>query len=172
PPNLVRLAMAEAAANRASYLSWPTWPEEQRERMIGLVRPEADFLKRNADLMGRGKPREDVILFLPFRRWQQTSDCVASRLAQTLSAANVPYGIICEDDLHVFLVGAKKGSAKVLLVESPSVFSADEQNWLGNFLRSGGAMITANKADWLQEIRQATGGSSIIVEGPSAGRAR
>ena len=31
---LVRLAMAEAAANGASHLWWPTWPEQERQRMM------------------------------------------------------------------------------------------------------------------------------------------
>jgi hypothetical protein len=47
PPNLVRLAMAEAAAHSASYLSWATWPEKERQRMIEAIRPESDFLRAN-----------------------------------------------------------------------------------------------------------------------------
>src|SRR3989442_58304 len=108
PPNLVRLAMAEAAANRASYLSWPTWPEEQRARMISMIRPEADFLRRNADLVNKGVPRQDVVLFLPFRKWLESGECRASRLAGELSRANVAYGVICEDDLPGFLERAGK----------------------------------------------------------------
>ena len=69
PPNLVRLAMAEAAANESSYLGWPPWPEAQRERMIRAIRPEADFLKVNASLLNNAEPRCDVALFLPFRKW-------------------------------------------------------------------------------------------------------
>jgi hypothetical protein len=57
PPHLMRLAMAEAAANGASYLSWPTWPEEQRARMIAEVRPEAEFLRRNEALLNDVAPR-------------------------------------------------------------------------------------------------------------------
>ena len=48
PPHLVRLGMAEATANGAGYLGWPTWPENQRQRMIDLVRPQADFFRTNA----------------------------------------------------------------------------------------------------------------------------
>jgi hypothetical protein len=47
-PNLVRLAMAEAAAHRASYLAWPTWPENVRQKMIAAIRPQADLLRKNA----------------------------------------------------------------------------------------------------------------------------
>ena len=67
-PHLVRLSMAEAAANGASHLWWPTWPEEQRQRMISLVRPQADFLRQNAALFQGARPRCDVALFLPFRK--------------------------------------------------------------------------------------------------------
>src|SRR5689334_24969958 len=75
PPNLMRLAMAEAAAHGASYLAWPTWPPEQRQRMIDAIRPEADFLRDNAPLLDGASPRADVLLFLPMRGWLDTSDC-------------------------------------------------------------------------------------------------
>jgi hypothetical protein len=57
PPNLMRLAMAEAAAHDASYLAWPTWPEKERARMESLVRPEADFLRQNQQLLNDTVPR-------------------------------------------------------------------------------------------------------------------
>ena len=57
PPNLMRLAMAEAAAHGASYLSWPTWPDAQREHMTAAVRPMADFLRRARGLLNGAKTR-------------------------------------------------------------------------------------------------------------------
>jgi hypothetical protein len=73
PPSLVRLALAEAAAHGSSYLSWPTWPEPERQRMISLIRPEVDFLRHNASLLNDAQPRLDAILFLPFRKWVTTN---------------------------------------------------------------------------------------------------
>src|SRR5205823_4597997 len=61
PPNLTKLAMAEAAAHGASYLMWPTWPPEQRERMIAAIRPESDLLHENADLLNDATVLADVI---------------------------------------------------------------------------------------------------------------
>ena len=55
-PHLVRLALAEAAANGASHLWWPTWPEPQRERMISMVRPEVEFLREHV----QGFPSTDL----------------------------------------------------------------------------------------------------------------
>src|SRR6185436_12689961 len=132
-PNLVRLAMAEAAANGSSYLAWPTWPEEQRERMISTIRPEADFLSRNAELLDKGTPRQDVTLFLPFRKWLETGDCAASKLAAELGRANIQYAVICEDDLTAFMRERKETSkgqtqrAKVLLMESPTALLPQEK---------------------------------------------
>src|SRR5262249_13677354 len=63
PPNLVRLAMAEATAHDASYLCWPTWPENERSRMIESIRPQAEFFRGNQQLFHRASPRRDVLLF-------------------------------------------------------------------------------------------------------------
>src|SRR4029077_18219035 len=97
PPCLVRLAMAEAAANDASYLSWPTWPENERSRMSSLIRPEADFLRHNAGLFDNTRARRDVVLFLPFSQWLVTNQCQAATLAADLARANVQFEVICED---------------------------------------------------------------------------
>ena len=90
PPNLVRLAMAEAAAHEASYLLWPTWPEKERTRMCGAIRPQADLLRNNAKLLNDTRPRADVLLFLPFRRWLETADCHAWRTGLALHPCTRP----------------------------------------------------------------------------------
>jgi hypothetical protein len=161
-PHLVRLAMAEAAANGASYLSWPTWPEKERSRMISTVRPQADFLRRNAKYLNDAPPRRDVLLFLPFRRWTETDHCAASTLAAALTRANVQYEVICEDDLNQ----RSLRRTKVLFAASPSDFTATEQRTLDQFSRSGGAIVTAGHTDWLKELQTKVGTPSIRLQGP------
>jgi hypothetical protein len=97
PPSLMRLAMAEAAAHGASYLSWPTWPENERKRMSDAVRPEAEFLREHADLLNDTKRRDDAAVYLPFENWVQTADCAELGIARQLSAANVQFSVFTDD---------------------------------------------------------------------------
>ncbi len=75
PLNLCRLAMAEAAAHGASYLAWPTWPENERAKMAAGLKPEAEFLREHADLLNGTQVRADALVFLPFRQWVETASC-------------------------------------------------------------------------------------------------
>ncbi len=179
PPNLVRLAMAEAAANGAFYLCWPTWPEAQRERMITEIRPEADFLRRNAELIGSGAPRQDVVLFLPFRKWLETGNCAASHLAAELSRQIIPYKVICEDELAAFLLQKEESKrnqesnpARVLVAESPTVFAPQEVPQVDVFRANGGILVTSDKKNWLEQIRHANGELLLDVSAPPSLRAR
>jgi hypothetical protein len=187
PPHLVRLAMAEAAANNASYLSWPTWPEKERQRMISLIRPQADFLRHHASLLNDTRARCEVVLFLPFRNWVVTDQCRASRLAAEMTRANVQFEVICEDGLQPGLerriLSGKDPAAmspalperlrgtKLLLAASRSDFTKSELKPLETFTRAGGSIITAENTDWLQDVQAAIGEPSIRMEGPSTVRA-
>ncbi|MCI0492208.1 MAG: hypothetical protein L0Z07_04640 [Planctomycetes bacterium] len=167
-PHLTRLAMAEAAAHNASYLSWPTWPEDQRTRMIAAVRPQADFLRLNEALLNDAPIRSDAILFLPFRRWLETEHCTVSDLAATLTKANIQYRVICEDD---FKSPELHGNTSVLVVESRSVFTPAEKAVADEFEQSGGYIVTADKTDWLTQVRTAIGIPSVVIDGPPTVRA-
>jgi hypothetical protein len=183
PPNLVRLAMAEAAAHDASYLSWPTWPENQRDRMSKGIRPQADLLRENAVLLNDTKPRRDVILFLPFRRWVESPRCVPSELAARLTAANVQYGVVAEDDF-IATVTPKPGDVpaaglrtapgmpvrQVCLVESRSVLLPEEVVALGEYEAAGGLIVASDEGDWMKSIETAIR-PSIEVKGPPTVRA-
>ncbi|MGI8967244.1 MAG: hypothetical protein ACR2H1_14315, partial [Limisphaerales bacterium] len=144
-PNLVRLAMAEAAAHNASYLSWPTWPTNERPRMIETIRPQADLLRANEKLLNETRARRDVVVFLPFRRWMETDNCVAGNLAAELSRANIPFEVICEDDFDLANLKPAKSRWPVLLVESLSVFNEKEKATLKKFEQSGGQVIAADQ---------------------------
>jgi hypothetical protein len=168
PPDLMRLAMAEAAAHGASYLSWPTWPEDVRQHMIDAVRPESDFLRQNAALLNDTRPRADVLLFLPFRQWEETTDCRALKIARDLEEANVQFKVVCEDDLAQAL-GAKPSS--VLLIESPSILNPSETKLLDTFKASGGQVILAQDAHWLAAMQNTVRHSVAIVQGPPTLRA-
>jgi hypothetical protein len=172
PPNLVRLAQAEAAAHRASYLSWPTWPEKERERMGSLIRPQAEFFRHNAKLLNESVPRADAVLFLPFRKWQTTTQCAASRLAATLTRANIQYVVLCEDDLisPAFKMAAQRG-AKALITEALADFTPDEMTMVRAFQQVMGNVVTADRTNWLREVRARIGLPSIELEGPPTVRA-
>ena len=168
PPNLMRLAMAEAAAHRASYLAWPTWPESERTRMIAAVRPQADFLRRHELLLNDTSPRADVILFLPFRRWVETDQCAASGIAAALTQANIQYRAIGDDDFdptHLPATGAG------LLIESKAILNPLETSAINRFQRSGGKIVTADSPDWLASLRSNLAAPSITIAGPSTIRA-
>ena len=187
PPHLVRLAMAEAAANNASYLSWPTWPEPERQRMISLIRPEADFLRRNAALLNDTQARRETVLFLPFRNWLETNQCRASRLAADLVRANVQFEVICEEALRPgpeprlqggkfpapaspALPEALRGT-RLLVAAARSDFTKDELKLVEKFTRAGGLVITAERQDWLEEVQAALAPPAIRVSGAPAVRA-
>jgi hypothetical protein len=191
PPNLVRLAMAEAAANGAAYLSWPTWPEGERTRMIEGIKPEADFLRQNSAWLNKSEGRADVVLFLPFRKWLETDTCLASQLAASLTAANVQYEVICEDDLAERKVPAVLSRSGILLTGSMEDFTENERRLVAKFTRGGGIVITAEqdahqepgaiksrrssaraiKPDWLSSVKTAVGNPSVVVQGPATIRA-
>jgi hypothetical protein len=167
PPNLVRLAMAEAAANGASYLSWPTWPENQRQRMIDAVRPQADWLRENEALLNDAAFRADVVLFLPFRRWVDVEQCAASGLAATLSQANIQYRVISEDDFEL----SNAGPRTVLLVESLGVLTQQEKAIVEVYENKGGRVVTAEHSEWLKLLPEAIGTPSIGLQAPPTVRA-
>lgn len=168
PPNLVRLAMAEAAANGASYLAWPTWPEERRAKMIADIRPQAEFLRNHETLLNDTRRRADVLLFLPFRNWLQAAKCKTSELAAALTRANVQYAVLCEDNLS----NARRLSrAKVLVVGSMADFREDELRVAKRFIAKGGRIISAEQADWFRSLIDAITQPSVTVDGAKTVRA-
>lgn len=186
PPNLVRLAMAEAAAHNASYLLWPTWPEKERARMIAAIRPQVELLRQSEALLNGTHARRDAVLFLPFRRWIETNKCEASVLAAALTRANVQFKVITEDDLQTgiearALTGKTRlggGNAtppglkgtKILVTESLGVFNPTELKTIKRFVADGGLVITAGRSDWLAEVQRAIGGSPVVASGPASVR--
>jgi hypothetical protein len=170
PSNLTRLAMAEAAANNASYLSWPTWPEKERPGMVAALRPQADLLSQQEPVLNDTRPRRDVVLFLPFRRWAETNRCVALDLATELSRANVQFEVLAEDR---FDLGHLKSGRRlpVLLLESESILTKTELEVVKKFARAGGAVVVAdNTPDWLAVTRRKSD-ASFTLEGPATVRA-
>jgi hypothetical protein len=168
PPNLVRLAMAEAGAHDASYLSWPTWPADQRERMAAAIRPQSDFLRDHADLLKDAIPATELLIYLPFRRWQETSDCKLLACAGELARKNVQYRIVCEDDFEAAL----RDSSAPLLIESKAAIRPEELQAIESKSRP---VVTADRADWLavavSAAKSRNRGPLVLVEGASAVRA-
>ena len=167
-PNLMRLAMAEAAAHGASYLSWPTWPENVRPQMISAVRPEADLLRQNAELLNGCERRIDAMVFLPFRRWVETPDCQVLTTVRTLGAANVQFAVACEDDLGRRLAAK---APPVLIVESPSVLLESERKLVEKYKADGGKVIWTQDKNWFKELQAGVQPSLHIMAGPPTVRA-
>jgi hypothetical protein len=167
PPNLVRLAMAEAAAHQAAYLSWPTWPEAERRRMIAAVRPQTDFLREHESLLNDVTPRADVLVYLPFHRWLDTDQCAAMRLAAELTDENIQYRVASEDNLNDV---ASANGPSVLLHESGFNPTPKEAAVIAAIQAAGARVVTADE-DWLTQVKGAIGAPSIVVEGPSTVRA-
>jgi hypothetical protein len=168
PPNLVRLAMAEAAANGASYLSWPTWPEIERPRMAAAIRPQAEFLKSHEALLNDTRRRADVLLFLPFRNWLQSDKCKTTELAAALSRANVQYTVLSEDDMaHL----DRFTPVNVLLVGSMADLRDDELRLTKRFVAKGERIIFAEQPDWLHAVKSAISNPSVSIDGPKSVRA-
>ena len=177
PPNLVRLAMAEAAANRASYVLWAAWPEAERPKMIAAVRPQVELLRRHAGLLNETRPRRDVALFLPFRRWLEGDRCVPSELAAELVRRNIPFEVVSEEGF-----GADQlAPARVLLVESLSVLTPAESAAARAFESRGGKVVADDETgasrpaldddSWISRLTAALGAPSLTVDGPATVRA-
>jgi hypothetical protein len=168
PPNLMRLAMAEAAAHEASYLSWPTWPESVRDKMIAAVRPEAVFLRQNAELLNRTSRHPDAVLFLPFSRWVETAECQPMKIAQALAAANVQFQVLDEDDLAKML---SRNAPPLLLVESATVLNDSEKQAIDKYQAGGGKMIWSDRPDWFAKFQKADSKPEIVIDGAPSIRA-
>lgn len=167
-PNLVRLAIAEAAANESSYLMWPTWPDAQRKRMIAAIRPMTDFMRRNESLLNDAPVPADLALYLPFERWVNTDRCAASALAAALTKENIQYKVVSENDWDAFIKQRRK---LPILVESRSVFSPLQQTSLATMEKEGTTVIAADQPDWLARLRRAIGTPLVKVTGPPTVRA-
>lgn len=169
-PDLARLSMAEAAANDASWLLWPTWPNTNMSRaMAAAIRPQADLLRRNERLLNDTKPRCDVLVFLCFRRWLETDHCAVSAYAAALTSANIQYAVCSEEDLTNSIL-SKPPRSRVLLIESGAVLTPAELDAVETFKLHGGAVIAADKGDWLRNVRQTITEPSVVVDGPATVR--
>ncbi len=166
PPNLVRLAMAEAAAHQAVYLLWPTWPEEQRPRMIAAVRPCTDWLRSHTEFLNASRPRRDVLLYLPFRQWIKDKKCRVTELAGELTAANVQYEVADEEAF-----GAKLAQSRLALVESTAVLNPAEQDVVIAFKDNGGTLVAADQKRWQKARQKALPRPSLTLKAPKTVRA-
>ena len=162
PPNLCRLAMAEAAAHGASYLSWPTWPENERAKMASGLRPQAEFLRENAALLNATEVRAEALVFLPFQRWVDTPNCQTLGVIRALSAANVQYRVVCEDDLEKSLLAAD--GPKDLIVESAEILTDAQKAVIEKYKASGGRVIWSQSPTWFKEFQAAATVPAVVVD--------
>jgi len=166
PPSLVRLAMAEAAAHDASYLSWPTWPESQRVRMCTAVRPQADLLRAQERWLNDTRPRRDAVLFMPFQKWVDTNHCLASSLASVLSRSNVQYEVISEDYWTLGNLARDRRHLPLLVIESPDVLSPSQRAVVERFRKRGGGVLFSNQSGWMDQLASLIPRPSLELTGP------
>lgn len=166
PPRLMRLAMAEAVAHRASYLSWPTWPEPERDRMASEVRPQADLFRAQEQWLNQLQPRRDLLLLLPFQRWVETNTCRALQLANVLSRSNIQYEVLAEEDWTLKNFTRAKTPLPVVMCESPDFFSPKQRVALDRFERRGGRIVYADQATWWRTLMEGGLQPSITLEAP------
>jgi hypothetical protein len=157
--------MAEAAAHQAVYMLWPTWPEEQRARMIAAVRPCTDWLRSHTDFLNTSRPRRDVLLYLPFRRWVSEKKCAVTELANELTAASLQYEVADEEAFE-----AKLAQSRVALVESAGVLNAAEQDAVKAFKDKGGTLVAGDKKLWLDALQRALPHPALTLDAPKTVR--
>ncbi len=165
PPNLVCLAMCEAAACNVGYMLWPTWPEEQRERMAAMVRPCADWLREHAGLINTSRPRRDVLVYFPFRRWIDTRECAINSLTSVLTAENISYDVVSEDRF-----GEELEASAVLLLENRETCIPAERHRINTFEEKGGSVIEASVEPWITSLKNAVAPPSLLLHGPTTTR--
>jgi hypothetical protein len=167
-PHLARLGLAEAAANDAAWLLWPTWRPADASRMAAEVWPEADFLRRQERLLNGTTARSDVLVFLDFQRWRGTDRCAMAEAAAQLSQVNIQYAVCSEDNLAQAVKGAGAGW---LLVESAALLNPAQKRAVASFQRGGGRVLALDEAGWLEQLRRSLDKPSIAVEGSTRVRA-
>jgi hypothetical protein len=151
PPNLVRLAMAEAAAHGCSHLWWPVWPEAERQRMSATVRPEADFLREHASLLNDAAARCDVLLLLPITDYLRTAECKTSQDAARLTAANISYRVQTLEELEAPV--SRGPRPKVILTPSGVALSQTQTNILRNRFGSQAKWLSTGETNWLAQAK-------------------
>ncbi len=147
-PNLMRLAMAEAAAHNASYLSWPTWPEKERERMSAAVRPEADLLRTSAPLLNLARRRADVVFYIPVEKWSTLSDTELLNCVSVLENQNIQFVAACEDNIGEYL--------KVKPMPVVVALGKHDDTHLDPFRNNHGVVLsTTDDKNWIGDMQKA-----------------
>ena len=77
------------------------------------------------------------------------------------------YEVVCEDGLRL----KSLRGAQALLLDSLADLTGAEGEVLARFRATGGAMVTAEKEDWLDQLRLATPRPSVRVQGSFVVRA-
>lgn len=168
PANLMRLAMAEAVAHEASYLSWPTWPENQRQPMIEGVRPAAAFYREHDAWLNGTQPRRDVILALPFQDWTHTPQCRVSSIAATLTRSNIQYQVLAEEEWNSKNIRQSGGRKPVIVVEDRNTLGRFEAAVRARLERRNIIAILADAPDWEVRLASDLQNRSLRIDGPTS----
>jgi len=143
PPNMMKLATAECAANDAAYMVWACWDEKYRQSNAAAVKQYHVFMDKHPDLFAESKPLSEGVLIWPYENWPTRDDCPTAGVARELSAGNLQYDVVTENDLTPAKL-SQYGWAMSALGEGP--LKPDTQKMLTAFTRSGGRVSGAPDA--------------------------
>ena len=136
--------------------------------MIDAVRPVADFLREHTDLLNGTIVRADVAVFLPFRRWLQTTDCAALKTAAALTREHLQFRVISEENLAAALAN---DAPSALIVESPSALATAESATIENYKAHRGRVIWSEQENWLADLKPFPLSRTIVLNAPPTVRA-
>jgi hypothetical protein len=129
--------------------------------MIQSVRPEADLLRTNADLLNGTTLCADALLYLPFQQWVQTPDCQAMTIARELARTNVQFQVVCEDDLAARLAN---NPPPILILQSLAVLDESRQSAVQAYQARGGSVVLSDQKDWLDRFRTADKHPAVVID--------
>jgi len=161
-PNLMRLAMAEAAAHNASYLSWPTWPEKERAQMCAAVRPEADLLRTCAPLLNLAPRRSELVFYIPIEKWAELSDTEMLNCVSIFENQNIQFVAACEDNINDYLNKKPRPVVVALGTKDDSHFQRFRAN-------HGVVLSTKEDRNWIGDMQKALQ-NPIAFNGPPSVR--
>jgi hypothetical protein len=172
PPALTRLAIAECTAHDAAYMVWSCWDAPLRAAFSAAIARYHAFLDEHPDLFAGSRPVTDLLLVWPYENWLRREDCPTARLARLLSARNVQYQAVREEELtpdRLRLAPAAAWSADEGLARPATPVLLDA------YRRGGGTVLPlrmdasqSQPAGDLRRVDEVLGAARVAIEnGPS-----
>ncbi|MGC8737188.1 MAG: hypothetical protein ACP5UA_00920 [Candidatus Hydrogenedens sp.] len=148
PPHLTNLAIFECFTRNTNYMLWPTREESQRGKMIQVIRPFVQWLKKNAPPIITSKQRYDVLLYFPFEEWIKHEDCKELNIAKRLTQLNVLYIVASESNFEKYF-----SEANIILASEPGYIPPSCSISISELCKSSNKVfIDAGQSSFLKEL--------------------